>query len=555
MSEFCSTNKGLLSRVLMAAAVTCSAGLVQAATPFENDVSVAIDRGINYLAAQGAFNNPSSAGDGSGLPMLVLLEKRASGIATDPPQGYTGANPTDQGRLRTAASYILDRANETSFYSYRDGAWMFALSEYALTGGPDKSALAPANADYETIKQVMDRLVDRSLAGQRQASNGFPNAVNQGYWCYNDANCEDSSTTQFVVAGLASAKAFYSSAKSGDAPYADAARVTQIDAALARARVAYELNATTGSDNGSCDVMTTTERGHGYNSFKTSSYKPSLAQTASGIYIQMFGGSNVNSASVQNYLEWMRNRYRWQDLDNLGNFWSGNSWGYYLWSSFKAMELIRQSGVAPAAGKLGPNDLGKLAAANAPACVVRQENKDPAVVSRPASFGAGGAGFYAGEAKGQYFDYAHQILGLQCPQGGGSAGYFGCNGSPGNWDSWSHQSYQLLVLQRSTGGGCVDSDGDGVCDSEDNCPAVANPNQENTYGDARGDACEPRPVASCDVDTDGDVDSVDVNLVRAGIGKPLVAGDKRDANGDGKITINDVRACTLKCTRALCATN
>jgi hypothetical protein len=112
-----------------------------------------------------------------------------------------------------------------------------------------------------------------------------------------------------------------------------------------------------------------------------------------------------------------------------------------------------------------------------------------------------------------------------------------------------------LVLQRSTGGGCVDSDGDGVCDSDDNCPAVANPNQENTYGDARGDACEPRPVASCDVDTDGDVDSVDVNLVRAGVGKPLVAGDKRDANGDGKITVNDVRACTLKCTRALCATN
>ena len=555
MSQFYSTNKGLLSRVLMAAAVTCSAGAVQAATPFENDVSVAIDRGINYLTAQGVFNNPSTAGDGNGLPMLVLLEKRASGIATDPPQGYTGASAADQGRLRTAASYILDRANETAFYSYHDGAWMFALSEYALTGGPDKSVLAPANADYETIKQAMDRLVDRSLAAQRQASTGFPNAINQGYWCYSGANCEDSSTTQFVVAGLASAKTFYSSVKSGDAAYADAARVTQIDAALARARVAYELNGATGSDNGSCNVLTATERGHGYNSFNSTGYKPSLQQTASGIYIQLFGGSNVNSASVQNYLEWMRNRYRWQDLDNLGNFWSGNSWSYYLWSSFKAMELIRQSGVAPAAGKLGPNDLGKLAAANAPACVVRQEHKDPAVVSRPASFGAGGAGFYAGEAKGQYFDYAHQILGLQCPQAGANAGYFGCNGSPGNWDAFSHQSYQLLVLQRSTGGGCVDSDGDGVCDSEDNCPANANPNQENTYGDARGDACEPRPVASCDVDTDGDVDSVDVNLVRAGIGKPLVAGDKRDANGDGKITVNDVRACTLKCTRALCATN
>ena len=59
----------------------------------------------------------------------------------------------------------------------------------------------------------------------------------------------------------------------------------------------------------------------------------------------------------------------------------------------------------------------------------------------------------------------------------------------------------------------ADADGDGVRDNDiavnacrganadlgftlngiglDNCPAVANPGQENTYGDARGDACEP----------------------------------------------------------------
>ncbi len=43
---------------------------------------------------------------------------------------------------------------------------MFALAGYALTGGPDKSVLAPANADYQTIKQAMDALVDRTLANQ-----------------------------------------------------------------------------------------------------------------------------------------------------------------------------------------------------------------------------------------------------------------------------------------------------------------------------------------------------------------------------------------------------
>ena len=40
--------------------------------------------------------------------------------------------------------------------------------------------------------------------------------------------------------------------------------------------------------------------------------------------------------------------------------------------------------------------------------------------------------------------------------------------------------------------GCnTDRDGDRVCDDEDNCPRVSNPDQANTSGDMRGDACEP----------------------------------------------------------------
>ena len=38
-----------------------------------------------------------------------------------------------------------------------------------------------------------------------------------------------------------------------------------------------------------------------------------------------------------------------------------------------------------------------------------------------------------------------------------------------------------------------DADQDGVCGDVDNCPSAANPDQANTYGDVRGDACEPRP--------------------------------------------------------------
>ena len=60
-------------------------------------------------------------------------------------------------------------------------------------------------------------------------------------------------------------------------------------------------------------------------------------------------------------------------------------------------------------------------------------------------------------------------------------------------------------------------------------------------------------ITACDVDGDNDIDSVDIALIRAAIGQIPVLGDKRDANGDGKITINDVRACTLVCTRPGCA--
>jgi Tol biopolymer transport system component len=36
-----------------------------------------------------------------------------------------------------------------------------------------------------------------------------------------------------------------------------------------------------------------------------------------------------------------------------------------------------------------------------------------------------------------------------------------------------------------------DADGDGIANSVDNCPVVGNPDQVDTFGDGRGDACEP----------------------------------------------------------------
>ncbi|MCU7373094.1 hypothetical protein PEC18_20300 [Paucibacter sp. O1-1] len=58
---------------------------------------------------------------------------------------------------------------------------------------------------------------------------------------------------------------------------------------------------------------------------------------------------------------------------------------------------------------------------------------------------------------------------------------------------------------------------------------------------------------SCDIDQNGAIDIADVNAIRSSIGQTPVAGDARDANGDNKITINDVRLCVMKCSKPQCA--
>jgi hypothetical protein len=47
------------------------------------------------------------------------------------------------------------------------------------------------------------------------------------------------------------------------------------------------------------------------------------------------------------------------------------------------------------------------------------------------------------------------------------------------------------LVQQSTP---PDSDGDGVADTEDNCPEIANPDQADTNGDGVGDACEEKTI-------------------------------------------------------------
>ena len=77
----------------------------------------------------------------------------------------------------------------------------------------------------------------------------------------------------------------------------------------------------------------------------------------------------------------------------------------------------------------------------------------------------------------------------------------------------------------------VDTDGDGIPDSRDNCTLVANPRQEDTDGDGYGNACD------ADLNNDGFVNSLDMALMRAQFARRGVAGD---INGDGIVNSIDL---------------
>ena len=65
----------------------------------------------------------------------------------------------------------------------------------------------------------------------------------------------------------------------------------------------------------------------------------------------------------------------------------------------------------------------------------------------------------------------------------------------------------------------ADSDGDGICDAVDNCPAVANADQANLDGDLLGDACDDNDaelnVTRLELKHDSDRSASDVSLYRA----------------------------------------
>ena len=59
----------------------------------------------------------------------------------------------------------------------------------------------------------------------------------------------------------------------------------------------------------------------------------------------------------------------------------------------------------------------------------------------------------------------------------------------------------------------------------------------------------------CDANGDGVIDQFDINIIKASRNLPVTGkDDPRDANSDGRITVEDFNICTKRCTRAQCST-
>ena len=92
---------------------------------------------------------------------------------------------------------------------------------------------------------------------------------------------------------------------------------------------------------------------------------------------------------------------------------------------------------------------------------------------------------------------------------------------------------QITISQPPPPPVVTDADHDGVADSADNCPAVANADQANADGDALGNACDPNSYSPVAADAPANKNGDE--------GSPLTtAGSFTDADGNETLTITKV---------------
>jgi hypothetical protein len=211
---------------------------------------------------------------------------------------------------------------------------------------------------------------------------------------------------------------------------------------------------------------TNPDGGGGYNPNSQSS----SSMTATNLWEYRLIQVPAGDPRVQQHLGWLRQNYLYDRM--IGGF-TPTSTYYYFWAAEKGLEVSADDGLG---GAIYSEAFG---------------DRNPAMEGFPE------------EPPGHYFDFAQTLLGWQDANGAWGTSF---NGSPRGWDQWSSHFFALLLLQRSLGGVCLDTDDDGLCGVDDNCPDVPNPDQADEDEDGVGDACDncPKVVNRGQDDTDGD---------------------------------------------------
>ncbi len=220
----------------------------------------------------------------------------------------------------------------------------------------------------------------------------------------------------------------------------------------------------------------------GQNADGGNGYRPnngsSSSMAASALWCYRLAQIPAGDPRVQQSLGWMRQNWTFDRM--VGGGFNPTSTLYYFWAAEKALTVSEDDGLG---GAIYAENFG---------------DRDPAALGYPE------------EAASHYFDFAYTLLQWQGPMGEwGSL----ANGSPRGWTTQSSHGFAILVLQRSLGGVCLDTDDDGLCGVDDNCPDVPNPDQADEDEDGIGDACDNCPKvinrSQDDTDMDGTGDACD----------------------------------------------